>query len=210
MNKIYVVDDDKSVTDSLSFFLRASGFTVQAYGSGTDFLADVEVLEAGCLLLDLRMPDVDGLEVIAALSQHRARLPVVIMTGHGDIATAVRAMKSGALDFIEKPFEEDALRGILARAFAQLHHQLHDNDRRAGAVSRILSLSNREREVLHGLICGRSNKVLAYEMGLSVRTIEMHRAAMMDRLGVRNLSEAIRIALDGGVDTATPSDTRAA
>lgn len=202
MKQVYIVDDDESVRSSLAFFLSAAGFEVRAYASGRELVAEAAYL-AGCVLLDVRMPGMDGFAVIAALSAHRARLPVVIMSGHGDIASAVRAMQAGALDFLEKPFDEKMLLDILARVFAFHGHRVRDHDRRTEALTRMTSLSERELEVLQGLIAGHSNKVLAYDLGISVRTVEMHRASMMDRLGVRSLAEALRIAFDCGAETVT-------
>lgn len=196
MNNIYIVDDDDSVRSSLSYFLSAAGFSVRAYETGREFVTAAPGLPAGCLLLDVRMPEMDGFGVMAALSAHQARLPVVMMTGHADIAMAVKAMQAGALDFIEKPFEDNILLEILARVFAGLGDQIMDYNRRVRAASRMASLSERELEVLRGLLAGRSNKILAYQMGISIRTIEMHRAGMMDKLGVRTLAEALRIAFD--------------
>ena len=201
MDYIYIVDDDEPVRSSLAFFLSAAGYKVQVYGGGQELVNDVANLAPGCLLLDVRMPGMDGFEVIAALSGYRAQLPVVVMTGHGDTATAVRAMKAGALEFLEKPFEESVLIDILARVFAQLGRRIEDHDRRTAALSLMTSLSERERNVLDGLCSGRSNKVLAYDLGISVRTVEMHRGSMMERLGVRSLAEALRIAFDSA---ATP------
>lgn len=195
---VYVVDDDAAVGKSTSFFLGSAGFQTRSYHDGRSFVADVAKLHPGCVLLDIRMPGMDGFQVIAALEEYRTRLPIIIMTGHGDVATAVRAMKAGAADFIEKPYEEDVLLDILATAFSTLDGDLVATERRAAARAKMMSLSDREDDVLRGLIGGHSNKVLAYRLGISIRTVEAHRAAMMGRLGVRTLAEALRLAFDAG------------
>ena len=200
MSKVYLVDDDSAVRTSLAFFLRAAGFTVHPFGAGQEFIASVGRLDPGCVMLDLRMPGMDGFEVIAALAGFRSKLPVIVMTGHGDVAIAVRAMKAGAIDFLEKPFEESVLIDILARVFASQADRLRDHDRQAEAAALLASLTDRERLVLVGLISGRANKVLAYDLGISIRTVEMHRASMMNRLGVRTFADALRIAFEGRID----------
>jgi len=196
---VYVVDDDAIVRASTAFFLKSAGFATRSYGSGRDFIADVASLRLGCVLLDIRMPDFDGFDVLAALGARIASMPTIVMTGHGDVATAVRAMKLGANDFLEKPCEEDAMIATLERAFTVLEDHALDLTTQDAARAIIARLTQREDDVLRGLIEGRSNKVLAYELGLSVRTIEMHRASMMERLGVRTLPDALRIAFRAGI-----------
>ncbi len=196
---IYIVDDDSAVRLSTAFFLNAVGFVTRQFADGPEFLDSVDDLAPGCVLLDVRMPGMDGLEVLAQLAERGARLPVVVVTGHGDVTTAVHAMQLGALDFLEKPFEEDVVLAVLARVFATLEDRVRDDSRRRDAEARIARLSEREREVLDGLIAGSGNKVLAFEIGISVRTVEMHRAGMMERLGVRTFAEALRLAFDAGV-----------
>lgn len=195
---IYIVDDDTGVRVSTAFFLQAAGFSPRPYSSGRQLLADVAGLRPGCVLLDIRMPDMDGFEVIERLLPRRAQFPVVVMTGHGDVATAVRSMKLGACDFLEKPFDEDVLVATLERLFLQLEDSVLGEQRRTDAAARLELLTAREVAVLHGLLAGHSNKVLAFELAVSVRTIEMHRANMMDRLGVRTFAEALRLAFDAG------------
>jgi two-component system response regulator FixJ len=199
---VYVVDDDSMVRTSTVFFLRSSGYTAHPLRNGQEFLSAVPDCKPGCVLLDIRMPEIDGLQVIELLGERIAQLPVIIMTGHGDIATAVRAMKLGASDFLEKPFEEDVLVETIERVFAMLGEHVLVADRCANARQRIDSLTKREDDVLRGLASGLSNKVLAYRLGLSVRTVEMHRSNMMNRLAVRSLPEALRLAyLAGAVPT---------
>ena len=196
---VYVVDDDPDVSASLAFFLEAANFTARTFGEAQTFVATSACLSPGCVLLDIRMPGIDGFEVLERLKLGRPILPVVVMTGHGDVFTAVRAMKLGAIDFLEKPFEEKMLLEILSRAFDNLDFAVRGLERRRSAADRIHSLTDREREVLIALLGGRPNKVIAYELDISVRTVEMHRAAMMDRLGVRTFADALRLALDGGI-----------
>lgn len=208
MKTVYIVDDDAAVRASLGFFLTTSGFVNVPFDDPHEFVRSLGQLEPGCVLLDLRMPALDGFAVLARLASLREQLPVVMMTGHGDVVTAVRAMKSGASDFIEKPFEEEMLLEILGRVFATLDGSLREVSRKRAASVRLSALSAREQEVLLGLLTGHSNKVLAFQLGISIRTIEMHRAGMMDRLGVRTLAEALRLAFEGDLGalaTGTPA-----
>jgi two-component system response regulator FixJ len=198
---VYIVDDDLTVSHSMAFFLSKSGFETRSYSNGRDLITDSATLQAGCILLDIRMPDFDGFDVLAALGDRIAVTPVIVMTGHGDVATAVRAMKLGASDFLEKPCEENLMLATFARVFATLDDDSHQGTLRDEARAMIERLTRREQDVLRGLIAGRPNKTLAFELGLSVRTVEMHRARMMDRLGVRTLSDALRIAFRAGTAT---------
>jgi two-component system response regulator FixJ len=197
---VYVVDDESDVRRSLGFFLKAAGFRPRPYLNGEDFLADADDLASGCVLLDMRMPEMDGMTVIERLGSRLRRLPVVLMTGHGDIGTAVRAMKLGAVDFMEKPFEEPVLVEALERAFAMMSRDVAEERDRRDAERQIDALTPRERDVLALLADGKSNKEVAIALDLSVRTVEMHRATMFDRLGVRTLPEALRLAFRAGMD----------
>lgn len=196
---VYIVDDDAIVRASLAFFLKSAGFSSRSFAGGRDFVADVASLPLGCVLLDIRMPDLDGFDVLTALGGRTAAMPTIVMTGHGDVATAVRAMKLGASDFLEKPCDEDTMMATLERAFVTLEDHALDLTTQEAARAIVARLTQREDDVLRGLIEGRSNKVLAYELGLSVRTVEMHRASMMERLGVRTLPDALRIAFRAGL-----------
>jgi two-component system response regulator FixJ len=191
---VHVVDDDASVRRSVAFMLKTSGHQVQTYESGADLLKSSSRLEQGCILLDIRMPGMDGLEVQQALQQRGVGLPVIIMTGHGDVALAVKAMKAGAVDFIEKPFEKVALISSLDEGFQRLSHKEITGERRKDAELKLQALTGREREVLDGLAQGLPNKTIAYDLAISPRTVEIHRANLMTKLGVRSLSEALRIA----------------
>jgi two-component system response regulator FixJ len=191
---VYVVDDDAGVRRSLERLLDAAGFRVISYETPAAFLAAAPGLSAGCALLDIRMPDMDGLELQARLLELGIALPVVVMTGQGDVQSAVRAMKAGAADFIEKPFSDYTFLAAIEAALARAKPSDRTQET-TDAVRLIATLSPREREVLDALVAGRPNKVIAFDLGLSVRTVEVHRARMMDRLGVRQLAEAIRLAV---------------
>ena len=194
MAPVYLVDDDDSVRRSIGFMLKTSGFSVRAYPSGIDFLKDVKALDPGCILLDIRMPDMDGLEVQRELAARGIAMPVIVLTGHGDVATAVEAMKNGASDFIEKPFEKAVLLEAIERASERLARAEESSASEREAKVRIAALTARERDVLRELARGHPNKTIAYDLGISPRTVEVHRANVMTKLGVRSLSEALRIA----------------
>jgi two-component system response regulator FixJ len=191
---IYVVDDDPAIRRSLERLLDAAGFQVASYATPKAFLGVAGDLPAGCALLDLRMPEMDGLEVQAHLRLINPDLPVIVMTGQGDMQVAVRAMKAGAADFIEKPYSEDALIAAIESALNDGVRKVRTDDI-AAAAALIDTLSPRERQVLEALVAGRPNKVIAFDLGISVRTVEVHRARMMDRLGVRQFAEAVRLSV---------------
>jgi two-component system response regulator FixJ len=203
---VYVVDDDRDVRLSLSFMLSASAIKTYPFGSGIDFLEALADLEPGCILLDIRMPQMDGFQVMTELAERRVDWPVIVMTGHGEVPSAVRAMKLGAVDFIEKPFSEETLLASFDQAFALLEERGVASRRRREASDRADSLSTREREVLRHLLAGHSNKDIARALGISLRTVEMHRSNMMDRLGAASLAEALKLALDAGFEPAADSE----
>lgn len=196
---IHIVDDEEAIRRSASFMLKTSGFDVETWPSGVAFLKEARNAPIGCILLDVRMPEMDGLEVQQALLTNGIAMPVIVLTGHGDISIAVRAMKAGAVDFIEKPFEK----AILLEAIEVAFDRLEDREARAGraedARTAIASLTAREQDVLGGLAQGLPNKTIAYDLGISPRTVEVHRANVMTKLGVRSLSEALRIAFAAGL-----------
>ena len=192
---VYVVDDDRDVRSSISFMLATADIDARPFVDGEDFLASLDELEPGCVLLDVRMPRVDGFQVMSGLKERQIDWPVVVMTGHGEVPVAVRAMKMGAVDFIEKPFGEDLLFSSLERAFSLLKDRGEKAEREKAAKERIGHLSAREHEVLQGLVAGLSNKLIARHLGISLRTVEMHRANMMDRLQVGSLAEALTLAV---------------
>lgn len=191
---VHLVDDDEAIRRSVGFMLKTSGFHVRAYESGTELLKSVAHLEQGCILLDIRMPGMDGIEVQAALRSKGVSLPVIIMTGHGDVTLAVQAMKAGAVDFIEKPFEKAVLLSAIENGVERLKRSAASVDRADEAAVRLQALTPREREVLDGLAKGLPNKTIAYDLGISPRTVEIHRANVMSKLGARSLSEALRVA----------------
>ncbi|MFC7538099.1 response regulator transcription factor [Sphingomonas sp. GCM10030256] len=197
---VHLVDDDEAIRRSAAFLLKTSGFGVAVYNSGAALLREVRALEPGCILLDIRMPEMDGLEVQKALREAGCMLPVIIMTGHGDVALAVQAMKAGAVDFIEKPFEKATLLSALDEGQGRLEQSAASGCRREEARDRLKVLTGREREVLAGLVRGLPNKTIAYDLGISPRTVEIHRANLMDKLSVRSLSEALRIAFAAELD----------
>jgi two-component system, LuxR family, response regulator FixJ len=191
---IHLVDDDVAVRRSVGFMLKTSGHQVHAYESGLELLKNASKLDDGCILLDIRMPGMDGLEVQHELQEKGVGLPVIIMTGHGDVGLAVKAMKAGAVDFIEKPFEKATLISSIEEGFRRLSRREAMGDRKKDADVRLEALTPRERDVLNGLAEGLPNKTIAYDLGISPRTVEIHRANLMAKLEVRSLSEALRIA----------------
>ena len=191
---VHIVDHDADVRRSLERLLLAAGFTPVLYATPTDVIDHASELSEGCMLLDVRLPGMDGLELQAQLTDLGVRLPVIVMNGQGDVPTAVRAMRAGAIDFIEKPFDEERLLMAIKAALASAGQVERDHDV-AEAAQRIGTLSPRERQVLDGLVAGRPNKVIAHDLGISVRTVEVHRARMLERLGVRSTSKAIRLAV---------------
>ena len=199
--QVYVVDDDEAIRRSLNFMLRTSGHTVELFTHGEEFLKIAAKLEPGCVLLDIRMPGMDGLEVQRAMADQGVSLPVIIMTGHGDVGLAVRAMKAGAIDFIEKPFEKATLMSALEQGFSRIGETDLRKLRAQEAATRLEALTPRERDVLKGLVAGLPNKSIAYDLGISPRTVEIHRANLMTKLDVKSLSEALRIAFAAGLDT---------
>ncbi len=199
LSEVYVIDDDEGIRRSLTFLLHTAGIAARAYDGALAFLADADHLAPGCIVTDVRMPGMDGLELVRRLRDVKIRHPAIVMTGHGDIPLAVEAMKAGAVDFIEKPFKDEVLLNAVRAALA-LDAQASET---AATVQRyqdvFANLSPREREVLKAVVEGKTNKVIAYEFGISPRTIEVHRANMMMKTGARSLSELVRMALHAGI-----------
>ncbi|VXC84892.1 response regulator transcription factor [Sphingomonas sp. AX6] len=191
---VHLVDDDDAIRRSAGFLLKTSGFLVVPYASGDAFLAQAKSAVPGCVLLDIRMPGMDGLEVQQAMIDRGIALPVVMLTGHGDITLAVRAMKAGAVDFLEKPFEKTALLGAVDKAFNRLRQGDRLQMSAADATLQLASLTGRERDVVAGLIQGHPNKTIAFDLGISSRTVEIHRANLMRKLGATSLSDVLQIA----------------
>ena len=199
---VYVVDDDDSVRRSAAFMLRHAGFKVEPVVSGVDFLKLAKGADRGCVLLDVRMPEMDGLQVQQQMIKDGIDMPVVILTGHGDIEIAVQAMWAGAVNFLEKPYEKEALIAAMEEAFVRLEDSNLKEMAASEAKVRLACLTGREQDVLDGLLAGLPNKTIAYDLGISPRTVEIYRANMMEKLRVRSLAEALRIgfAAESGED----------
>jgi two-component system response regulator FixJ len=200
---VYIVDDDEAVRDSLQILLESVGLKAVTFSSGMPFLEAASSLAPGCVLLDVRMPDMDGLEVQERLNAKGVRLPVIVITGHGDVPVAVRAMKAGALDFVEKPFTEDAILGSIRVALARAGERKRGATNSDEIQARLALLSAREREVLDGLVAGLPNKTIAYDLGISPRTVEIHRARVMEKMQAKSLSELVRHAIAAGIEPKT-------
>jgi two-component system response regulator FixJ len=197
--KVYVIDDDEAMRDSLDFLLGAADFRVALFESAQNFLDALPSLDFGCVVSDVRMPGIDGIELLKRLKTGGSLFPVVIMTGHGDVPLAVEAMKLGAMDFLEKPFEDDRLIGMIEAAHRRAESGVRNEAATIEIQSRITSLSPRERQVMDGLIAGLSNKLIAREYDISPRTIEVYRANVMTKMQAASLSELVRLAMRGGV-----------
>jgi two-component system, LuxR family, response regulator FixJ len=190
---VHIVDDDAAVRQSLAFLLGSAGLAVRLYDSATAFLDGLPGLKGGCLITDLRMPGMTGLELLHELRIKACGLPAIVVTGHGDVPLAVEAMKAGAVDFIEKPFDQKA---ILSAVHAALDRGTsRDHGEGPAIAARLASLSERERQVLDGLIAGHPNKTIAHDLGISPRTVEVYRANLMAKMAARSLSELIRMAI---------------
>lgn len=196
---IHLVDDEEAIRRAAGFALKTAGYAVETYASGVEFLRTTRPSTHGCAILDVRMPAMDGLQVQAAMAERGIQMPVIVLTGHGDVSVAVQAMKAGAVDFLEKPFEKADLIAAVERAFARIENADVRSIEATDAQVRIAALTPREREVLEGLALGHPNKTIAYDLGCSSRTVEVHRASLMTKLDVRNLSEALRIAFAAGM-----------
>jgi two-component system, LuxR family, response regulator FixJ len=197
---IFIIDDDDAVRDSLTTLLESAGYNALPYSSGSDLLAAVSPGWKGCVIADVRMPGMDGLELQQRLSASGVSLPVIFMTGHGDVPIAVRAMKAGALDFIEKPFADDTILAAIRSALTtSVHRSSAEGEGREAALQRISQLTARERDVLEVLIAGHPNKVIAHRLQISPRTVELHRARIMEKTGARHLSQLVRLSLSAGI-----------
>jgi two-component system, LuxR family, response regulator FixJ len=192
---VYIVDDDAAVRQSLAVLLTAEPYAVSSFASPQEFLAAAPSLPPGCLITDMRMPGMTGLELLHHLNERVLRFPTIIITGHGDVPLAVRAMKEGAVDFIEKPYTVDAILGGIEIALARIIEPPLHQPPATPAGTRLALLTAREHEVLDGLVAGLPNKSIAYDLGISPRTVEVHRARVMQKLQAKSLSEVIRLAL---------------
>jgi two-component system, LuxR family, response regulator FixJ len=192
---VHVVDDDPDVQQSLAFLLSTAGLPVRVHDSAVAFLKVAENAEDGCIVTDVRMPGIDGLELQRRLRAAGNTTPVIVMTGHGDIALAVEAMKAGAIDFIEKPFDDEALLAAIKLALTRRQTERESSSKAAEVRNRLKLLSKRERQVLDGLVAGKPNKVIAYDLGISARTVEIYRANVMTKMQAPSLSALVRMVL---------------
>ncbi len=195
---VHVIDDDEAIRQSLAFLLDTAGLTACAYDSAESFLTVLPGLGAGCIVTDVRMPGMSGLDLARRVKELGTAMPIVVMTGHGDIPLAVEAMRAGAFDFIEKPFSDDVMLGAVRSAIGRGIDAGRESAERAALLSRLDSLSIRERQVLDALVAGRANKVIAYELGISPRTVEVYRANVMTKMQASSLSELVRMAMMAG------------
>ncbi len=196
---VHVIDDDDAVRESLEFLLNAAEIKVRTYESARAFLDRLEAGVSGCVITDVRMPEMSGIELLQRIQEMRLALPVIVITGHGDVPLAVEAMKFGAVDFLEKPFDDKVL---LAAVRAALRRKGADDGREAERrelTERITALSRRERQVLDGLVAGQPNKIIAFELGISPRTVEIYRANLMTKMQAASLSDLVRMALIAGL-----------
>ena len=196
--KAHVIDDDDDARESLAFLLSTADVPTETYASARAFL-EVAAEAAGVVVTDVRMPEMDGLELVRRLKAQGVALPVIVMTGHGDVPLAVEAMKAGVIDFIEKPYDDETMLGAIRQALTRGDESQAQSDERAELVRRIESLSPRERQVLEGLVAGKANKVIAYDLDISPRTVEIYRAHVMTKMQAQSLSELVRMALVAGI-----------
>ena len=192
---VHIVDDEEPVRRSLGFLLSVMGFNVRVHDSATSFLAAAPSAGNACLVTDLGMPDMNGVELLERLNEMGAMMPSIVVTGRGDVPMAVAAMRAGAIDFIEKPFEDDVLVDAIKRAASSFDGTAKDGDDTSALLSRLEQLSEREREVLSGLVGGLSNKTIAYDLDINPRTVEIHRANVMSKMQAQSLPELIRMAI---------------
>lgn len=196
--EVHLIDDDEAVRDSLSFILEMNDLKAKTYASASEFLEVAGSLDAGCVVTDVRMPEVSGIELVRKLKERQIDLPIIMITGHGDVPLAVEAMRAGVIDFIEKPFENDVLlKSIRAALDVQAERVGRDEERRR-FEQMLAGLSPRETDVLRGVLAGKMNKVIAHDLGISPRTVEVYRANVMNKTQANSLSELVRIAMLAG------------
>ena len=198
---VYVIDDDEAVRQSLEFLLKTSGITVLGFESAKVFLEKLPHIKSGCIITDVRMPEITGIDLLRRMRDSGVDIPVIVITGHGDVSLAVEAMKVGAVDFLEKPFDDETLLSSVRSAL----RKGADTARHKAEVSeineRLTALSNRERQVLEGLVAGKANKVIAFDLGISARTVEIYRANVMTKMSANSLSDLVRMAMTAGILT---------
>ncbi|MFZ5538797.1 MAG: response regulator transcription factor [Pseudomonadota bacterium] len=195
---VYVVDDDEAVRDSLQWLLEASSYRVRTYDSAEAYLAGFDPMAIACLILDVRMPGMSGLELQDELLARKLSLPIIFITGHGDVPMAVSTMKKGAVDFIEKPFDQSALKALVERMLAQAREAAAAAERQRFNEALLARLTPREQQVLERIVAGRLNKQIADDLGISIKTVEAHRANIMDKLRANTVADLMRVALSGG------------
>lgn len=195
---VHLIDDDEAVRVSLAFVLEMNDLPAKTYGSALEFLDVADDLRTGCVVTDVRMPEMSGLDLVRRLKERGNPLPVIVITGHGDVPLAVEAMRAGVIDFIEKPFEEDLLLGSIRRALDSRAERDAQDEERQRFEQVLATLSGREKDVLRGVIAGKMNKVIAFELGISPRTVEVYRANVMSKTHANGLSDLVRIALLAG------------
>jgi two-component system response regulator FixJ len=196
---VHVIDDDEAMRESLAFLLGTVGMQVQTYESAAAFLDVARKVDAGCVITDVRMPELSGIDLLRRLRELKLGIPVIVITGHGDVPLAVEAMKIGAIDFLEKPFDDEVLLASVRAALNQLDQDHKRQTERSEIERRLALLSNRERDVLEGLVAGHANKQIAYDLGISPRRIEIYRANLMTKMQAASLSDLVRMALIAGV-----------
>jgi two-component system, LuxR family, response regulator FixJ len=192
---VHVIDDDEAVRESIDFLLRSAGLSVRTYDSATSFLDAAPKITAGCIITDVRMPGLSGIDLLGRLHEMQIGLPVIVITGHGDVPLAVEAMKCGAVDFLEKPFDDDVLLASVRAALDRSEESVAVEAERAEIRARIAALTQRERDVLEGLVAGHPNKIIAFKLEISPRTVEIYRANLMTKMKAGSLSELVRMAL---------------
>lgn len=196
---VHVIDDDSAMRESLAFLLGTADLNSQTYESATAFLDAVGQIEGGCIITDVRMPGLTGIDLLRRLQELQVDIPVIVITGHGDVPLAVEAMKCGAVDFIEKPFDDESLLAAVRTAMSKQAQNIELQSTRSAIADKLAALSTRERQVLEGLVSGQPNKTIAFDLGISPRTVEIYRANVMTKMEARSLSDLVRMALVGGV-----------
>ena len=203
---IYVIDDDDAVRQSLEFLLKTAGYGVRGFESGKAFLDVLPELKSGCIITDVRMPEITGIDLLRKIKDMGIDIPVIVITGHGDISLAVEAMKIGAVDFLEKPFDDEALLAAVKGALSNYAGNAQRNAELSQINDRLAALSNRERQVLEGLVAGKANKVIAFDLSISPRTVEIYRANLMTKMVANSLSDLVRMAMTAGILESSEKD----
>ena len=202
---VHVIDDDDAMRKSLAFLLRTAKVEVQTYDSATDFLKNLPKIKSGCIVTDVRMSGMSGIDLLKRLRQLKNDMPVIVITGHGDVPLAVEAMKEGAVDFLEKPFDDEIMLASIRSALAERATDVERQAGRGAIHDKLAALSTRERQVLEGLVAGHPNKNIAFDLGISPRTVEIYRANVMTKMEAASLSDLVRMALIGGILDVSPA-----